>query len=93
MWCNRQWGQNSLNKLAANPEQSQTLTWQGIALSVKNVTLLDGRSTNVTFVSVSAVGFFSLNGQDLPLNALIGRTFGCNLTSWEARKGGSPVCR
>lgn len=42
----------------------------------------------MTFISVSAMFFFSLNSQDLPLNALMGRTFGCDLTSWEARKGG-----
>lgn len=51
----------------------------------------------MTSVSVSAVVwvcfFFFLNSQDLPLNALMGRTFGCYLTSWEARKAGSPVCR
>lgn len=95
LWCSSYWGQNSLHKLAANPEQSQTLTWQEIALAVGNVTLLDGRSTSVTFVSVSAVVLFCFfpNSQDLLLNALMGKTFGCDLTSWEAMKEGSPVCR
>lgn len=54
------WGccQNSLHKLAVDPEEVQTLTWQGIALAVGNVTVLDGRSHRCNFhLRVSVVVF------------------------------------